>query len=451
MTAPRSLQWRLAFWVGLGVSALWIAAALVTAAVIRDEVEEVFDSALQETAQRLLPLAVLDIVDRQDDEGERSIMELHEHEEYFTYLVRDARGRVLLRSHNADQADFPPYPGNGFRRTDSHVLYFDSALSGSVTIAVAEPLHHRAEVSREILVALALPLLLLLPLSLLGIWFMVRRSLAPVRGFGAAIATRGSADLSPVAPGELPAEIRPIADAVNALMDRVRQTLEAERSFTANAAHELRTPVAAALAQVQRLEAETGDAATKARAGEIETALKRLTRLSEKLMQLARAEGALLRGGTPHDVAPVVRLVAEDLHRAGNGEAGRLALQLPDRAVMSDIDPDALAILLRNLIENALIHGDPQAPVEVTLDAAGRLSVVNGGPVVPRAQLAALGRRFTRGATRADGSGLGLSIAAAIAQGAGGRLELQSPAPGRQDGFAAVFEPGPQPRPETGG
>ncbi len=103
------------------------------------------------------------------------------------------------------------------------------------------------------------------------------------------------------------------------------------------------------------------------------------------------------------------------------------------------IDPDAFAISLRNLIENALRHGSPGSPVTVTLDPDGVLHVINACPVVPGDHLARLAERFQRGDSRAPGAGLGLTIAAAIARSAGGTLELLSPALGRDDGFEARF------------
>ena len=107
----------------------------------------------------------------------------------------------------------------------------------------------------------------------------------------------------------LPSEIAPIADAVDRLIARLRQALEAERSFTGNSAHELRTPIAAALAQTQRLLAEMPDNAIRERARTVELALRELSRLSEKLLQLAKAEGGGLLVETPQNLAEVLRFV----------------------------------------------------------------------------------------------------------------------------------------------
>jgi len=406
------------------VAALWIAASLITAATIRHEIDEVFDSALQETAQRILPLAIQEIFEREDDGTEQLITTLREHDEFLTYVVRDRAGRVLVRSHDADIRNFPPFTEIGFALTPTHRLYYDAAFDGEFNIAIAEPLDHRAEVSRETLMALGLPLFVLLPLTLGGIWLLVRLMLRPLRGLRAGVASRDGNDLTPVDTGDLPEEITPVAEAVNALLQRLQRTLEAERSFAANAAHELRTPVAAALAQTQRLAAETGEDGTRRRADDIEASLKRLKRLSEKLMQMARAEGANLLSDTPHDLAVVLRMVADDLAHAGSGN--RLILNLPPEPVMSRIDADAFAIAARNLLENALRHGDGDSPITVTLKPDGTLQVVNAGPVVPPEVQDALIRRFARGNSSAQGSGLGLAIVNAIAGGIGGKLEISS-------------------------
>jgi len=438
MKWPNSLQGRLALALGGGLILLWLVAALITAMIFRDEMDEVFDSALEETAQRILPLAVLDILSRDEEGVSQRIAALRRHEEYFTYLVHDEQGRILLRSHDADEEDFPPFDGVGFQQTADHRVYFDAALQGKITIAVAEPLGHRAEAAREALIGLALPLIVVIPLSLIGIILIVGLSLRPVRRFSHALASRGAHDLSTVNNTNLPHEIIPMAEAVNELLDRLRRTLEAERSFTANAAHELRTPVAAALAQTQRLMAETSEPTAASRAGEIEVSLKRLTRLSEKLMQLARAEGGRMRSEIASDMRTVLRLVLSDFERLTEGQPVQATLS--PKPVLSGIDPDAFAILARNLIENALRHGRADTPVQVFLTESGIFRVINVGPAVPPEVLKRLSAQFERGHAIVEGSGLGLSIVQAIAEGAQATLTLHSPAIGKPDGFEAVFE-----------
>ncbi|GLQ38507.1 two-component sensor histidine kinase [Rhizobium albus] len=435
MKWPASLQGRLGLSLGLALTVLWLLAATVTAVIVRGELDEVFDSALRETAERILPLAVTDIVGREDQGVTQRLAPIREHDEFFTYLVRDVEGRILLQSHAADPAVFPPWDGQGFRQTATHRLYSDAALQDTIRITVAEPLAHRASVAREIQMGLGLPLLIVLPVALAAIILAVRFSLDPLRRFRARLEARSARDLSEVPASDLPTEIGPLAATLNGLLARLRDAFEAERSFAANAAHELRTPLAGAIAQAQRLKTETHEPATEARATEIEATLKRLTRLSERLMQLARAEGGRLRMDRSADLKAVARVVVDDIGRAG--APGRIVLNLPDAAVMSDLDPDAFAILCRNLVENALRHGAENLAVEVTLTADGHLVVANDGPVVPREMLDRLTARFERANANSDGSGLGLAIVAAIANRIGTSLSLKSPRSRGSSGFEA--------------
>ncbi len=438
MKMPSSLQGRLALALGLSLTLLWLVTAWATSTLLRAEMGEVFDSTLEETAQRILPLAVLDTINREGGGVSQRISTLHEHEEFFTYIVRDDQGHVLLRSHAAEDANFPAFDGMGFRQTATHRLYYDAALQGSITIAVAEPLSHRADVAREVTIGLILPLSVVIPLGLIGVLLIVQLSLRSVRRFSRALASRGASDLSAVGDDNLPEEIKPMAKAVNNVLNRLGRTLEAERSFAANAAHELRTPVAAALAQTQRLMSETSDANVGQRAADIEVSLRRLTRLSEKLMQLARAEGGRLRLDNSSDLRPILRMALTELNRTAG--PGRIEIETPAKPVLSDLDPDAFAIVVRNLVENALRHGGSDIPIKVRLNSSGTLHVINDGPPVSPETLARLTARFERGQTSGKGSGLGLSIVQAIADGAQATLVLHSPLPGGTEGFEAVFQ-----------
>lgn len=439
MTRAPSLQRRL----GLGLATLmlmmWLLATLISGLIVRHELDEAFDSALQETAQRLLPLAVDDLMERESVAPARRMAALRPHQEHFTYVVRDRDGKVLLQSHDADPAVFPPAPVQGFRDTPRHRIYGEGTVSDTIFIEVAEPLTHRDEAAFEASLALLAPLPFLVPLSLVAVWWIVRRSLGPIFVLRAEIETRGGGNLSPVSDEVLPLEIAPIAAAVNRLMDRLRRALDAERSFTANSAHELRTPIAGALAQAQRLIAEAPSGSQKDRARQIERSLQHLARLSAKLMQLARAEAGMLPAATPQDLAPVLSHVIDEFRREDEG-GPRLRFAIGAAgALLARMDADGFAILMRNLIENALKHSPQGTPVEVALDANRAVHVINEGPVVAPDVLVRLRNRFERGRTAASGSGLGLAIADAIATGAGARIDLYSPAINRTDGFEAVL------------
>jgi two-component system OmpR family sensor kinase len=343
---------------------------------------------------------------------------------------------VILRSHDAGTAPFAAPLSTGYFDAPTQRIYTITGRSGTVFLQVADPMSHREEAMAEGAIVLVLPLLALVPLSVIAIWLTVRRALAPVGSLRAAIGERHGMNLAPLEAGALPPELAGIASAVDDLLRRLRAALESERQFAANSAHELRTPIAGALAQTQRLAAELPEGAARERARAIERSLQGLSRLTEKLLQLARAEAGIGLAATSSDLVPVLRLVADELARSE--WADRIEVRIPaGLRVERSVDVDAFAIVMRNLIENALIHGPPDEPVVATADAAGTFTVRNGGAVVPADRLAGLARRFQRGDTGAPGSGLGLAIADSFARQMGGRLELLSPAAGLNSGFEA--------------
>ena len=419
-----SLQTRLLVGLGLAIAVGWLMAVAGAGLTIRHEIDEVFDSAMQEMVQRVLPLAYADILAREaDDTVEQRLPDVGKHEEYITYVVRDGSGRVLLQSHDADPALFPPDLVTGFRNWNGGRFYTASTVSGSILVSAMERPGHRASTVRQSLVALSLPLLLLLPGMVGATIWLVSRSVRPIATFGTVIASRGEGNLAPIDTAGLPSEIQPVERAVNVLLERLRRTLEAERSLTANAAHELRTPVAGALAQTQRLIADLDHPTHRARAADIEAALLRLARLTEKLLQLAKAEGGNLRSKTETDLRTIFPLVFAD-----SPDAGRIELNLPEQPILSDVDIDVYAIALRNLVENALKHGPPDEPILVVLGEDGALSVANGGPSIAIEEFQRLCQRFERGTSLAEGAGLGLAIVSAIAMGLGGTLTAATPA-----------------------
>jgi two-component system OmpR family sensor kinase len=443
MIGPRSLQWRLSISLVGGVVLMWVFGILITGYLLRSEMNEIFDSAIKQVAQRVLPLAVRDIVEREEEGISQRMASVTKGPELLTYIVRDSKGRALISSFDAVETVFPTYVANGFSATETHRIYSESALSGDINIMVAEPLAHRTNAIQHAVLGLFLPLLLLIPLSLLGVWWRVRVSLRPIHKLQSEIETRGGNDLAVVSYGVLPTEIEPIAQAVNSLLERLRRALDSERSFTANSAHELRTPVAAALAQTQRMIAIAKSDETRQHAEQIEIALKRLAALTEKLMQLAKSEGAGLVARQKGDITPVLKLVLNDFERAETLHANireRIIINLPDTPVLAKIDPNAFAIVSRNLIENALNHGSADRPIVVTLGRDATLKVVNDSPVVPPETLKTLTEAFTRGQSEASGSGLGLAIVKAVADGSGSTFTLHSPATGKTRGFEAVIK-----------
>lgn len=437
---PWSLSRRLVLQLTLMLTAVWLLAALGSALLVRHEIEETLDRGLRELAQRLLPLALGELdEEHEDEEGGRriSVAEAGEEDhEVVVYQLRRADGRVVLSSRDAPAAPLTDALRPGFATVGANRLYTEIGADGRFALQVAEPMSDRArDILRGMLVLLA-PLALILPVAALIVAVSVRRATRPVHRVAAELAARSGANLKPVDAAGTPIELTPIVTGVNHLLDRLRRALEAERSFAADSAHELRTPIAAAMAQAQRLEAELARADLKARARGIADILKRLATVVEKLLQLARVEAGVALHRERTDLVPIVELLVEEQRRRSEVGA-RLRLETRCRTLPADLDVDSFGIALLNLVENALLHGAAGGPVAVTLHADCRITVVNTGPVVPPERLTTLRRRFERASSGTKGTGLGLAIADAILRQSGAELLLHSPARGLGDGFEA--------------
>ncbi len=439
MKRPKSLQKTLGVGLTLGVTLLWVLALVVAITVLRSRMNELFDSTLAETAQRIMPLAVVEIINNENPEQIQNIMPFAAHDEYFVYLVRDNSGTILLKSHNADPAVFSQGFQNGFSSSASHRFYGASAVQNTIHIQVAEPLTQRRTAVMEILITLSWPLVLLIPLCFFATWLFVRYSLRHVLAFSEAIRVRDGEDLSAIQVDDLPAEINIVAVSVNGLLNRLRRALELERTFTANSAHELRTPIATALAQIQRLQQIVPTGPMKEQTIKIETSIRRLSRLSEKLMELAKAEGGSLLTTERHDLIELLRLIVDQFRRSfPNAE---IKLNVSDNQFfLSNIDADAFAILVQNLLDNAIKHGNQHELVEIGFSAHGVLTIINNAEIILPDKLVQLRQRFVRTNNQVEGSGLGLAIADAIVTGIGATMIIHSPAIGRLDGFEVVID-----------
>ncbi|WP_247997889.1 HAMP domain-containing sensor histidine kinase [Brucella tritici] len=429
---------RLMFSVTVAVVSIWVIAAISGVLVMRDELAEVFDSALQETTERLAPLIVIDLAQHNSSDTPVSldVGTGTNARQYLTYQARDADGHILLYSTAKGEASFPAPLSPGFWE-DNTAHYYTVVTANNIFVQVADRKKNRREAINEGALALLLPVLVLIPLSLYVIRLIARHSAKPINELRQAIAEKDSGDLTPITIDGLASELQPIVHSVNLLMGRVRTTLDAERSFTSNSAHELRTPIAGALAHTQLLKSEVGTNAERARVEQVEASLQRLKRLVEKLMQLARAEANITHSDTPVDLLRVLDLLVVDFQRTYHGVDRISYERKPEARLQKSINEDAFALVMRNLIENALLHGAPDEPVCIQVDTDGTIRIINGGKRLYEEEISAIQMRFGRGATSSPGSGLGLPIAIEIARQMHAKLNFSSPVPGRDDGFEA--------------
>jgi len=436
---PTSITLRLILGLTFGTTLLWGGATAYSTYVSYGELNEAFDRSLVETARRLLPLAI-DNVQERNGEPLAQLNDLATgRRDYLSYQLRNPSGRIVLRAHDAPSLPFADAVQGGFRTVGKYRLVSETDPESGYTITVAETTQGRFEAITGSLLAMIWPLAALIPLTILLIIATVRTALKPVARLSEDIASRNGKNLSPLDISDQPSELRPIAQAVAVLVDRLRAALDAERDFAANSAHELRTPIAGALAQTQRLIIELGDAKDRRRAREVEATLKRLASLAERLLQLARVDAGVGLGDSEVDLVPALDLVVADAMKRLDDPA-RLTYAKPAGATLvARMDLDAFAMAVRNLLDNAANHGAAEGPIEVIVEPPRTLRVRNGGPVVSPDVLDGLTQRFARGHTRHNGSGLGLAIVETIMVQTGGRLTLRSPVPGSDSAFEACL------------
>ena len=289
------------------------------------------------------------------------------------------------------------------------------------TIQIAQDMDERESRARALAARAMAPMAAIAPLLMLVLWWVIRRSLDPLERTRQQIARRAVDDLSPLSDAGLPDEVRPLVQEINLLFGRLHLAFDAQKSFVANAAHELRSPLTALKLQAQALERTRDDAPRKLAGERLQQGIDRAIRLMNQLLLLARQEALVSHGRTtrPLDLQQLVQHVVEELLP----QAAERAIDLGSQGsgpLWLDGEPDALRILLRNLLENAIKYSPHGGRVDVALAAPhGRpcLTVEDSGPGIPEEERAQVFERFFRGSqTRGSGSGLGLAIVQAIAR-----------------------------------
>ena len=440
---PRSLQGRLLLPVLGLVTLVWLAIALATWLDVRHELDELLDGHLVQAA------AVLVASESQQPAvaaGAPEAATLHRYARKVAFQVF-RNGQLERRSANAPDAQLssPFRPGLATVQVGDvtwRVFATRGARSG-VEVFVGEQVDSRADILRAVLRSTLQPLAWSLPLFWLSVWWVVSRGVAPLRRLGAALAGRDPQALQPIDAGDGPSEMQPMVDALNGLFARIAGLIETERRFTADAAHELRTPIAAIRAQAQAALGASDDAAREHALRATLQGCDRAARLVDQLLTLARLDAGVSPPCREVDLGALARAVVAELAPAACRRRQTLGVEGPAHAVVR-ADATLLEVLLRNLVDNAVRHAPLDAPILVGL-AVGpggvELSVDNGGPPLATGDVERLGDRFYRIAgSQGSGSGLGWSIVRRIATVHGARLELSGA--GRLGGLSVrVFLP----------
>jgi two-component system OmpR family sensor kinase len=423
---PSIRRWLLLALLAL-LAAVGLAGGALTYGSARAEIDRLLDEEMRQVALSLRDHARLD-TDRIARSAERP-------EQRLLVQVDDPRRGQQYRSR--DVAALPPAAGEGFRDLDHggqawrvYALPYESQL-----IQVAQPTAQRRALALHTTLRILAPLLLLMPLAAALLWWIVGRALRPLDALGAQLAQRQPTTLAPLALDRLPQEARPLVDALNDLLARLQSAFEQQRSLTADAAHALRTPLAAVTLQAQLARRAAEGSARNAALDRLEAGVKRASHLVAQLLALARLDPDAARDpAVSLDLALLAREAAAELEPLAEGAQLDLELTLPASAPLQGHEP-ALRMAITNLLDNAVRYTPAGGRVFVRLeeDAGGyRLAVSDTGPGLPADEREGVFDRFTRGRdTAAPGSGLGLAIVREVARLHGGRAWIEDGPGGR--------------------
>ena len=414
---------------------LWVLSAVLFYLEAQAEGRKLFDRSLSESGALLLRLAEHEI----DEHGPSMAAELLRAETHaspselrFQIWTEDLRARAAARLSVG--SPFMPLDAAGFGWAEINGarwrVYAEWNPRHTLQVQIAEPLTRRKELSSWTYVHLTLLAGLLLPISLLLIWWILTRSFEPLRRSATAVGQRSPDDLRPVGIADSPEEVSPLLVALNHLLGRVREALQRERRFTADAAHELRSPLAAVRVNAQVLCAARNDEEWQEVSANLLASVDRGSRLIEQLLMLARVDSC-----DPAQL-PTATVVLDELVRTEcaaqepNAKLKGIRLSSTTERVVLSGDEGLLTILVRNLIDNAIRYSPSGSSVQISCtmhQGTAELIVSDNGPGIAPQDWERVFERFYRVVgSDSTGSGLGLSIVRSIAELHGGSVRAGS-------------------------
>jgi len=417
-----SLRGRLLWYLLAAITIAAVAQASIAYRTALQDADQIFDYHMQQMALSLrsrVPLTSTEVADSVETPVSGS--------DEMVVQVWSPDGVQVFKS--ASHARLPQRAVLGFSnvRANGTTYRIFSIQTDNQTVQVAQDLAVRRSMASNLAFRTLGPIAVMMPILMLVVWWVVSGSLDPVSRVRRQVASRQADDLSPVSESGLPDEVRPLVQELNLLFGRVRTAFDAQQNFVADAAHELRTPLAALKLQVQSLERADCDEARRVAVGRLGAGIERATRLVEQLLVLARQEA----NEAPRqavDMAGVARRAVADLIGVAQAKGIDLGLQRADDGAEVQGQPDALMILLRNLVDNAIKYTPGGGTVDVSVQAgAGQVvvTVEDSGPGIPPAERERVFDRFYRvPGSDAAGSGLGLAIIKSIAERHGASLTL---------------------------
>ena len=432
----KSIRSYLLLWLVGGLAAGSVAVLAGTYALTRSQVGRMFDEELRQVA--------LAVHVREDNFGQRRVRIARPG---FSLSVRayDATGRTYFETLMPSlPSDTPQVFTEGLTDVDTvdgrWRLYTHVTSEGIVQ--VGQPVSTRDALARELSIPVLMPMLMLIPLLAALIAWALRRGLAPLKDASRSVSDRDVARLDPLPTAGVPQELRPLIQQINALLERLDASLDAQRRFLADAAHELRSPVSALALQAQLAQRAQSPQARAAALEELRHGTERTRRLVQQLLDFARLEPGVPSGPfLPVDVARLVRDVVGGYAGQADEAGVDLGAETTGAAFVSGIEAE-LQSLVANLVDNALRYAPAGTAVTASVrqvDGSVELSVIDAGPGIPAGERDRVFERFHRLAgDGTPGSGLGLSIVKSIAERHEGTIRLEDASDDRaRPGLAA--------------
>jgi len=430
-------------------SAVWLFAAVWIYASTQAEVERVLDARLMEAARMVSSLISDHRVDAAAAVGVATDKPLPapfekasgNYSRQLSCQIWSLEGSLVSRSESAPETSLADHT-SGFKETEIDGqrwrVYAVVNPALGVRVLVGDSLEIRERLIGDVMKGLLLPGIIILPVLALLIWLSVGRGLAPLTRIAVGLSGRSATELHPIDDRAAPGEIRPVLHALNSLFGRVAEARERERSFTAYAAHELKTPLAGLKTQAQ-IALRTDDPKVRRDAlSRISTSVDRTSRMVRQLIDLAAVDSAV---SAPVDDAvdlhSLLSEIASDLEpllTAGEVRVARAWGEHDPTAVMVKADRTLVQLALRNVMENAIQHSPRGSEVSCKVFRSGDAAVViitDQGHGISAAEEARVTERFFRGAHPAGhGSGLGLSIVRMALDRLGGDMAFEKTAEG---------------------
>ena len=446
------LRTQLLRWLLVPLLALLAADAAFSVLVAQRVAQSAQDKALREIAHELSLM-----VRREADgalvlelpEAARRVL-LEDPEDRVSFELVDDQGRRLA----GEAIPVPPPRATRLRsgeemydtylgHSEVRVVQWPLPAHTGALLRVAETRQQRNAMERDILAAVIVPQVLLIVLAALIVRAGVGRGLRPLEDLQRAVAARSHKDLSPLDDRQVPLEVRPLVASVNALLKRLEQVLQLQSRFIADAAHQLKTPVAGLKAHVELLARDPEPAEREALIARLHVGAERLSRLVSQLLSLARnePEAARIIYFRPVDLNALVLDISAQWVPQALKRGIDLGLEAHEGTVSVQGDAGRLRELFDNLLDNAIrySHEGGRVTVRVIDSPSPTVSVSDDGPRIPPEQQQRVFERFHRLLGTGDGSGLGLAIAQEIARLHEARILVQDDADGVGNRFSVVF------------